>query len=76
MEIKEFSNFSFIFLNPNIFFQFELYLIVSHLQEQVKKHSVTKNYYDLSLFEKSVMLISFLQILSLQPRISKVFLDH
>ena len=65
------------FLNPNNFFQFGFYLIVSHLQEQVKKHSVTKNYYDLSLFEQIALVISkILQILGLQLPISKVFLDH
>ena len=48
-----------------------------NLQEQVKKHSVTKNCSDLSLFEETVLMIpKFLQILGLQPRISKVSLDH
>ena len=47
------------------------------LEEQVKKHSVTKIFYDISLFEQIVQVISkFLQILGLLPRISKVFLDH
>ena len=46
-----------------------------NLQEQVKKHSVTKNCSDISLFEQIVLLISrFLQILGLRFRISKVFL--
>merc|ERR1711997_1210896 len=48
--------------------------IMKNLQEQVKKHSVTKNCSDLSLFEQIVLVISkFLQILGLQPRISKFF---
>ena len=39
-----------------------------------KKHSVTKNYSDLSLFEQIVLVISkILHILDLQPRILKVF---
>ena len=38
-----------------------------NLQEQVKKHSVTKNCSDLSLFEQIVLVISkFLQIIGLQ----------
>ena len=46
------------------------------LQEQVEK-SATKNCSDLSQFEKIAVVISkFLQILGLQSRISKVFLDH
>jgi hypothetical protein len=45
---------------------------VRNLQEQVKK--IIK-FYDLSLFEEIVLVISkILQILSLQPQISKVFL--
>ena len=43
-------------------------------RNNLKKHSVTKMFYDLSLFEQIVLEISnFLQILGLQPRISKVF---
>ena len=44
----------------------------------LKKHSIyTKTCSVLSLFEQIVLVISkFLQILGLQPRISKVFLDH
>ena len=46
-------------------------------RNKLKRHSVTKNCSDLSLFEQIVLVISkILQILSLQPRISKVFLDH
>ena len=45
-----------------------------NLQKQVKKAVNTKNYSDLSLFEQFVLVISkILQILGLQPRISKVF---
>ena len=52
-------------------------LDMRNLQEQVKKHSVAKNYSDLSLFKQIVVVISkILQILGLQPGISKVFLDH
>ena len=48
-----------------------------NLQEQVRKHSVAKNCSDFSLFEKIVLVISkILQILGLQPRISKVFLTE
>ena len=48
-----------------------------NLLEKVKKHSVTKNCSDLSQFENFVLVISkILQILALQPQISKVFLDH
>ena len=38
---------------------------------------IFKNCFDLSLFQQIVLVISiFLQILGLQPRISKVFLNH
>jgi hypothetical protein len=48
-----------------------------NLQEQVKKAFFYQKCPELSLFEKIVQVISKnLQILSLQPRISKVFLDH
>ena len=44
-----------MFLNSNIFFQFEFYcsnlLDMRNLPEQAKKHSVTKTFSDLSLFE-------------------------
>ena len=40
-------------------------------------HSVTKNCCDLSLFKQIALVISIiLQIPGLQPKISKVFLDH
>ena len=56
---------------------FMIYYIWETSRNKLKKHSVTKNCSDLSLFEQIVLLISnFLQILGLQPRISKVFLDH
>ena len=43
----------------------------------VKKHSVTKNCYGPSLFEYIVLEISeILQIIGLQPQISKAFLDR
>ena len=46
-----------------------------NFKEQVKKHSVTKNCFDLSLFKKIVIVISkYLQTLGLQPQISKMFL--
>ena len=53
-------------------------LDLRNLQEKkLKKHSVTKTCSDFSLFEQIVLVISkFLQILSLQPRIPKVFLHH
>ena len=51
---KCFSNFSCMFLNPNNFchlnFNCSNLLDVRNLQEQVKKHSVTKNCSDLLLF--------------------------
>ena len=58
---KKISDFSCMFLNPNSFFQFDSncsnLLDLRNLQEQVKKHSVTKNCSDLSLFEKIVLVI-------------------
>ena len=68
-----------MFLNPNTFFSnfnynFSNLLDLRNLQEQVKKHSVSIHCSDLSLFEMIVLVISkFLQILGLQPRISKLF---
>ena len=49
-----------------------------NLQEQVKKaFCYQKLFSDLSLFELIVLVTSkILQILSLQPRILKVFLNH
>ena len=45
--------------------------------KNLKKHSVTKDSSDLSLFENIVLVISkILQILGLQPQISKVFLNY
>ena len=59
--IPIFSNFSCRFLNLNIyFFHFELDL--RNLQEQVKKHSVTKNCSKLSLFEQIVLVIEKIEI--------------
>ena len=53
------------------------FLNLRNLQGQVKKALCYQNCFDLSLLEKIVLVISnFLQILCLQPRISKVFLDH
>ena len=69
---KPFFDFSCVFLNPNNFFQFESpncsnLSDMRNLQEQVKKHSVTKNCSDRSLLEQIVLMISkFLQILGLQ----------
>ena len=77
-----FSNFSCMFLNANNFFPIWIiivliYKIWENYRNKLKKHSVTKNCSDLSLFEQIVLVIpKFLQILVLQPRISKVFLDH
>ena len=76
-----FSNFSCMFLNPkknsNLNSNCSNLLDMKNLQEKLKKHSDTKICSDLSLFEQIVLVISnFLQILGLQPRISKVFLDH
>ena len=46
-------------------------------RNKLKKHSVTKNCSDLSLFEQIVLVISkCLQILGLHSRISRFFLDH
>ena len=64
-----FSNFSCMFLNPKIFSNLNsncsnlLDLITS--RNKFKKHS-----------EIVLVISKFLQILGLQPRISKVFLDH
>ena len=58
-----------MFLNTNIFSNLNCsdLLGMKNLQEQVKKHYVTKNCYDLSLFEQIFPVTSnFLQILSLQ----------
>ena len=50
-------------------------LIWETSRNKLKKHFVTNNFSDLSLFQQIVLVISkFLQILGLQPRISKVFL--
>ena len=50
---------------------------VYYIWETSRNKLKTKNWSDLSLFEQSVLVISkCLQILVLQPRISKVFLDH
>ena len=50
---------------------------LEHFFLTVGQHSVTKNCSDLSLFEQIVPVISkLLQILSLQSRISKHFLNH
>ena len=73
------SNFSCRFLNPNNFsnlnYNCSNLLDLRNLQNKLRKHSVTKNYSDLSLFEEIVLVISKnFQILGLQPRISKVFL--
>ena len=79
---KMFSNFSCMFLNPKFFSNLNSncsnLLDMRNLQEQkLKKHSVTKNCFDLSLFEWIVLVISkVLQILGLQPQISKVSLNH
>jgi len=77
-----FSNFSCMFLNPNNFFPIWIVIILIYYiwetsRNKLKKHSVTKNCSELSLFEQIVPVISkFLQILGLQPRTSKVFLDR
>ena len=59
--IQIFSSFSCMFLNPNIFFQFAslLFWFIRYEQEQVKKHSVTKNGSDLSLFEWIVLVTQY-----------------
>ena len=50
-----------------------IYQICETSRNKLKKHSVTKNCSDLSLFEQIVLVVSkMLQILGLQPRISKV----
>ena len=49
--------------------------IVLNFVAVLENPNFTKNYSDLSLFEQIVLVISnFLQILGLQPRISKFFL--
>ena len=70
-----------MFINPNIFSNLQSdranLLDMWNLQHKLKKHSVTKNSSDLPLIEQIVSVISKnLQIIGLQPRISKVFLDH
>ena len=62
----QFSNFFYMFQNPQN--NCSNLLDMRNLQEQVKNHSVTKKFSDLSLFEQIVLLISKkLQILGLQP---------
>ena len=78
---NSFSSFFCMFLNPNIFSNLKYncsnLLDIRNLQEQVKNHSVIKHCSNLSLFEWIALVIpKILQILGLQPRISKVFLDH
>ena len=64
-----------IFSNMN--FNCSNLLDMINLQEQVKKHSVTKYCSDLSLFEYIILVISKkFQILGLQYRTSKVLLNH
>ena len=54
-----------------------MYCVSEKPPGKVKEVFCLKNYADLSLFEYIVLVISnFLQILGLQPGISKVFLDH
>ena len=48
-DLAPISNFSCMFLNPNNFFLFEFSLF--QFIRQLKKHSVTKNCSDISLFE-------------------------
>ena len=79
--ISYFSNFPCIFLNRIFFSNLNSncsnLLYLKNLQDQVKKHSVTKNCSGLSLSKQIVLLISkILQILHLQSRISKIVLDH
>ena len=73
------------FSNRFYFFpQFELHICncsneldLRNLQDQVKEAFCFKNCSYPSLFEKIILVSSkFLQLLGLQPRISKVFLDH
>ena len=74
-QVNCFCKFSCEFLNSNKFSY--LNLDPRNLQEKLKEHFFTKNCSDLSLFEQIVLVISKkFQILGLQPRISKVFLDH
>ena len=55
---------------------FLIYYTWETSRNKLKKHSVTKNCSDLSLFKQIVLMISkFLQIFGLQPLISKI-LDH
>ena len=62
-KVDIFSNFLCMFLNRSIFFQFKIW---KTSRSMLKKHSVTKNCPDLSLFEQIVLVISkILQILGL-----------
>ena len=77
---KTFSNFSCRFLNPKkisiLNYNYSIFLDQKTFRNKLKKHSVNKNCFDLSMLEHIVLVISkILQILGLQPRISKVFLD-
>ena len=79
LQLISFSNFSCMFLHPNDFFPIWIIIVLffeisETSRNKLKEHAVTKNYSDLSLFEQIVLVISkCLQILGLQPRISKVF---
>ena len=55
-KVRAFSNFSCMFLNPNIFFPIWILIVLIYYiwetpRNKLKKHSVTKNCPDLSLFE-------------------------
>ena len=60
-----------MFLNPNNFFPIWILIVLIYYiwetsRDKLKKHSVTKNCSDLSLFEQIVLVISkILQILGL-----------
>ena len=60
---KSLSNFSCMFLNPNIFFRIWIIIVLIYeiwdtSRNKLKKHSVTKNCSDISLFEWIVLVIS------------------
>ena len=77
-ELDFFSIFFWMFLNPNDFIPIWILIVLIYMiwetsRNKLKKHSVTKNCSDLSLFGQIVLVISkFLQILGLKPRISNL----
>ena len=80
MKDKYFSNFSCMFLNSktfsNLYSNFSNSLDLRNLQEQVKKAFCYQKLFWPFTAVQIVLVISFLQILGIRPRFSKVSLDQ